>query len=125
MNSISIIIKSMDIPSAPDPEVKSLMPRIAFFLSVIAIAGLGSIAKLLNDYKDVPEIQQKIWFAYLSSGLLSGLVLALILVESYGPSYFLIGLAGLAGFQSVQLLTWGALLLQSFVERVFKGGPKN
>lgn len=105
----------------PTPEGSSpLLSRLWFFVFVLAIAGLGSVAKLLNDFKDKPKIQSRVWAAYLTSGLLAGLVLALLLIDAYGPSYLLIGVAGLAGFQSVQMLTWGALLIQKFVEKVFK-----
>lgn len=110
----------MEIPTEPNSEIKEVVPQLTFILSVLAIASLGSVAKLLHDYKDETEIQRSIWAAYLTSGLLAGLVLALILSHLYGSSYLLIGLAGLAGFQSVQLLTWGGLLLQRVVEKIFK-----
>lgn len=118
MNPVPIIFRSMDTPPTDDPNIKQVVSPVVFVLSVLAITSLGSVAKLLNDYKDEEVIQRRLWYAYLSSGLLSGGVLSLILAHFlHGPSYLIIGVAGLAGFQSIQLLTWGALLLQKTLEK--------
>lgn len=123
MKHVTGIINSMDLTPPDDPGVKDVMSRVTFFISVMAVAGLGSVARVLHDYQSAKKIQRRIWYAYLTSGLLAGIVIACLLVQAYGPSYLLIGLAGLAGFQSVQMMTWLALLLQSIVERVFKNPP--
>lgn len=111
------MLLSMELP---DPEHKELLPKLWFFVISIAVTGLGAVARVLQDHKDSPRIQARIWFAYLASGALAGLVFVFILFNWFGPSYLLIGLSGLGGFKSVELLAWLAIVLKGIGGRKLK-----
>ena len=96
--------------------------EVTFFLSVIALSSIASISRLLSDSFDDEDsklTKVAIW-TYLICGIVAGLIISLILHRSYGNSYFLVGLAGVAGFGSVQVLSTLALLLNGMLKKIIK-----
>tara|TARA_B000000565_G_scaffold240848_1_gene205275 strand:+ start:11061 stop:11327 length:267 start_codon:yes stop_codon:yes gene_type:complete len=74
---------------------------------------------MLNDNKDEP-ITVKVLLTYLAGGVTAGIIIALLAYRFYGPSYFLIGLSGVAGFGSVQILSMLTILVEVLVRKVSK-----
>ena len=91
---------------------------------------LASISRLLSDGLTDDENCCKITKAavatYLLLGATCGLIVALILHATYGATYFLVGVAGIAGFGAVPLLSTMALALNAVATSIISRlKPKN
>lgn len=104
---------------------EGILGKVLFFCAVIFLSTLASISRLLSEVHltdtddDKVEITKGIVFTYICCGLTSGLIIAFTLLHYYGFSFALIGLAGAAGFGSLQILTTLALALNEIVKRIF------
>jgi len=117
MNLIHQIIaaaKSLATIQTPDFTISGY---IKYFAAVIAISSLGSVAKMLGDHTG--KITGRVVVTYLITGSTAGLILALLTVEKYGGSFLLIGISGVAGFGSVQILSVLSYGLQAVIKRIF------
>ena len=101
---------------------KPIWEELTFFLSVVALSSIASLSRLLSDSfgEEEKRITKIAIWTYLICGFVAGLIISLILHNSYGNSYFLVGLAGVAGFGSVQVLATLALLLNGMIKRIVK-----
>mgnify|MGYP003624454740 FL=1 len=108
----------------------TMLGKLLFFAAVCTLSSLGAMSRLASEVYlspstgiEKPSITKGIVAAYLLCGMTAGLVLALICVEKYGFSFGLVGMAGAAGFQSVQVLSALALGLNEAVNRL-RGAKK-
>ena len=104
----------------------TLLGKLLFFFAVIALSTLGSISRLLSEAhlqsskensEDI-EITRGLVITYIVCGITAGLIISLILHQYYGFSFGLVGLAGAAGFGSVQILSTCALALNEIIKRL-------
>jgi len=100
-----------------DSENKEVLGKIALFASVVVLSCLASCARMLNDNKDAP-ITVKVLLTYLAGGMTAGVIIALLAYRIYGPSYFLIGLSGVAGFGAVQILSMLTIVVEVVVRKI-------
>jgi hypothetical protein len=117
MNLIyQIIAAAKSLATLPGSEF-TISGYIKYFAAVIAISSLGSVAKMLGDHTG--KITGRVVITYLITGSTAGLILALLTVEKYGESFLLIGISGVAGFGSVQILSVLSYGLQAVIKRIF------
>ena len=110
----SRILSSMD---PPDPEHKVILGKVALFAAVVVVASMGAVSRLFKDSKDVGiKITKAMIFSYVVSGLTAGLIISLLLYNHLGPTYLLVGVSGVAGFGSVQILSFLTLLLEGVLQ---------
>ena len=107
-----IIAKTM---SETYPGELSEMSPFAYFSGVGAISALGSIAKMLGQ-EDVP-ITGRVMATYLVCGVTAGLIVALLTIEKEGSSMLLVGVCGVAGFGSIQIMTTLSKTLQKIIRK--------
>lgn len=89
-------------------------------LGVIALAVLGGLARLFNDSpNDQEPISGRDWARYITCSILAGSVVALIVYDHYGASTLLFAVSGIAGFGSVQLLTFMVEAVRKILEKFF------
>ena len=116
---MSVLHRKIEFMDPTDSESKEVLGKVALFASVVMLSCLASCARMLNDNKDHP-ITVKVLLTYLAGGVTAGIIIALLAYRFYGPSYFLIGLSGVAGFGSVQILSMLTILVEVLVRKVSK-----
>ena len=116
---MSVLHRKIEFMDPTDSESKEVLGKVALFASVVMLSCLASCARMLNDNKDEP-ITVKVLLTYLAGGVTAGIIIALLAYSFYGPSYFLIGLSGVAGFGSVQILSMLTILVEVLVRKVSK-----
>jgi hypothetical protein len=114
---MSFLHHKIEFMDPADSENKEVLGKIALFASVVVLSCLASCARMLNDNKDQP-ITVKVLLTYLAGGVTAGIIIALLAYRFYGPSYFLIGLSGVAGFGSVQILSMLTILVEVLARKV-------
>ena len=113
---MSVLQRKLEFMDPADSENKEVLGKIALFASVVVLSCLASCARMLNDNKDRP-ITVKVLLTYLAGGVTAGIIIALLAYRIYGPSYFLIGLSGVAGFGSVQILSMLTILVEVLIRK--------
>ena len=114
---MSVLHRKIEFMDPPDSENKEVLGKIALFASVVMLSCLASCARMLNDNKDAP-ITVKVLLTYLAGGVTAGVIIALMAYRFYGPSYFLIGLSGVAGFGSVQILSMLTIMVEVLARKI-------
>ena len=116
---MSVLHRKIEFMDPTDSESKEVLGKVALFAYVVMLSCLATCARMLNDNKDEP-ITVKVLLTYLAGGVTAGIIIALLAYRFYGPSYFLIGLSGVAGFGSVQILSMLTILVEVLVRKVSK-----
>jgi hypothetical protein len=114
---MSVLHHKLQFMDPPDSENKEVLGKIALFASVVMLSCLASCARMLNENKDAP-ITVKVLLTYLVGGMTAGVVIALLAYRFYGPSYFLIGISGVAGFGSVQILSMLTIMVEVLARKI-------
>ena len=114
---MSVLHRKIEFMDPPDSENKEVLGKIALFASVVMLSCLASCARMLNDNKDAP-ITVKVLLTYLAGGMTAGVIIALMAYRFYGPSYFLIGLSGVAGFGAVQILSMLTIMVEVVIRKI-------
>jgi len=114
---MSVLHRKLEFMDPADSENKEVLGKIALFASVVVLSCLASCARMLNDNKDAP-ITVKVLLTYLAGGMTAGVIIALLAYRFYGPSYFLIGLSGVAGFGAVQILSMLTIVVEVLVRKI-------
>ena len=114
---MSVLHRKIEFMDPPDSENKEVLGKIALFASVVMLSCLASCARMLNDNKDAP-ITVKVLLTYLAGGVTAGVIIALMAYRFYGPSYFLIGLSGVAGFGAVQILSMLTIMVEVVIRKI-------
>ena len=114
---MSVLHRKLEFMDPADSENKEVLGKIALFASVVVLSCLASCARMLNDNKDAP-ITVKVLLTYLAGGMTAGVIIALLAYRIYGPSYFLIGLSGVAGFGAVQILSMLTIVVEVVVRKI-------
>ena len=114
---MSVLHRKLEFMDPADSENKEVLGKIALFASVVVLSCLASCARMLNDNKDA-SITVKVLLTYLAGGMTAGVIIALLAYRFYGPSYFLIGLSGVAGFGAVQILSMLTIVVEVFVRKI-------
>ena len=114
---MSVLHRKLEFMDPADSENKEVLGKIALFASVVVLSCLASCARMLNDNKD-RAITVKLLLTYLAGGLTAGIIIALLAYRIYGPSYFLIGLSGVAGFGAVQILSMLTIVVEVLVRKI-------
>jgi len=93
-------------------------PRIfCYMLGIIAFGGVSALAALFSSEA---SLTPRVVVAYMLSGLISSGVVVLLLVERYGLSWFLVGIAILAGYKAVDFLAAGSLYVRKLIGKFVK-----
>lgn len=116
----------MELPTPPNPTPpsSSWWVYVLGSLAVIAVSILGGVGRLLHDKhaKDDDSEPQPItgrdWAYYITLALLAGIVIGVVVVWKYGFSILLIGVAGVAGFGSAQLLGLCVQILSNIIKKL-------
>ena len=95
---------------------------IAFFVGMIACGGIAAFASLLGQ--EAKPLSKRTIFFYIVAGCVASLVVVLLLVEYYGPSYFLTGIAILAGYKAVDVLAILGMGIKRFLSRFLDNKEK-
>ena len=95
---LTYIAASDRLPPLMDADKKVLI----FFSGMIACGGIAAVASLLGQESTPITIRTLLFYGI--AGCISSLIVVLLLVEYYGPSYFLTGIAVLAGYKAVDVL---------------------
>ena len=94
--------------------------------AVVAFGSLAALAALLGD--ESRKITSRVVFAYLVAGGLASAGVVLLLVESYGFSWFLLGVSVFSGYKAVDVLALCShaigLLLKKFLGEKSKHDQK-
>ena len=114
---MSVLHRKLEFMDPADSENKEVLGKIALFASVVVLSCLASCARMLNDNKDA-SITVKVLLTYLAGGMTAGVIIALLAYRFYGPSYFLIGLSGVAGFGAVQILSMLTIVVEVVVRKI-------
>ena len=114
---MSVLHRKLEFMDPADSENKEVLGKIALFASVVVLSCLASCARMLNDNKDA-SITVKVLLTYLAGGMTAGVIIALLAYRFYGPSYFLIGLSGVAGFGAVQILSMLTIVVEVLVRKI-------
>ena len=114
---MSVLHRKLEFMDPADSENKEVLGKIALFASVVVLSCLASCARMLNDNKDA-SITVKVLLTYLAGGMTAGVIIALLGYRFYGPSYFLIGLSGVAGFGAVQILSMLTIVVEVLVRKI-------
>lgn len=99
------------------PQLK--LDTLVYMGAAMTLGSIAALAALLGS-KDVTLSARSV-AAYLITGGVCSLGIVLLLVEQYGFSYFLVGVAFLSGYKAVEVLTLlgavAAKFLSSFLEK--------
>lgn len=106
---------SMPPNNLDDPSY--VIERLWYFASVLLLGSIAAISSLLGSRDNISI--RAIWTYALSGGLVA-LGLTLLLAESYGFSFFLMGVAIFAGYKAVDVLTGVSALITDFVRKFFE-----
>jgi uncharacterized membrane protein len=98
------------------PVMDVVWANIYYLAVTVTLGALSALAALLGDPDRV--ITRRILFSYILSGGLASLGLALLLIEKYGFSYFLIGISTFAGYKAFDVLTLLSLGVTTMVRRI-------
>ena len=108
--------------SSEDRHIMESKPWIIYTLwslGVVAVAVLGGVARLFQDKETNDPITKREWVQYLTASVLAGIILSAVVAQKYGVSLLLIGVAGTAGFGSVQLLGLSVRVLTAIIKKIF------
>lgn len=94
--------------------------HIWYLSTALGLGAMSAIASLLGDNER--KLTWRIVLAYIMSGGLASMGLVLVLVEWYGFSYFLVGVAIFAGYKAFDVLAIASWSLTKLVKRVI-GDP--
>lgn len=94
------------------PESK----HIWYLTTALGLGAISAMASLLGD--DERKLTWRIVMAYLLSGGLASMGLVLVLVEWYGFSYFLVGVAIFAGYKAFDVLAITSWTITKMVRKV-------
>lgn len=111
-----IIAAAKSLATLPASEF-TISGYIKYFAAIIAISSLGSVAKMLGDHTE--KVTKRVVLTYLITGTTSGLILSLLTIDKYGGSFLLVGISGVAGFGSVQILSVLSYGFQSVIKKFF------
>jgi hypothetical protein len=86
-------------------------------MGIIAFGGVSALAALFSSEA---ALTPRVIVAYTMSGLIASGVVVLLLVERYGMSWFLVGIAILAGYKAVDFLAAGSLYIRKLIGKFVK-----
>jgi hypothetical protein len=72
---------------------------------------------MLGDHTE--KVTKRVVLTYLITGTTAGLILSLLTIDKYGGSFLLVGISGVAGFGSVQILSVLSYGFQSVIKKFF------
>jgi len=98
----------------PDDHGKDIW----FFISAALLGIFSGATALISSER---KIGLRAFASYTFSGGLVALCVVLLAVEQYGHSYFLVGIATLAGYKAFDILTALANLVAKFVQLLIPG----
>jgi hypothetical protein len=107
----------MDMPPNNIEDPSYVIERLWYFASVLLLGSIAAISSLLGSRDNISV--RAVWTYALSGGLVS-LGLTLLLAESYGFSFFLMGVAIFAGYKAVDVLTGVSALITDFIRKFFE-----
>lgn len=111
------IVAEMKGKAVVEDPTHADMRIFAYLLSALTLGALSAIANLLGDGNRI--LTPRVIAAYLLAGGLSSMGLVLLLIENYGFSYFLVGVAIFAGYKAFDVLTAVSVLVTKLVRKIF------
>lgn len=126
-----MIIMELLAQSVTDAKAKVLvgsptetdLRTVAYLAAALTLGAMSAIASLLGD--GTRALSWRVIVAYLLSGGLASMGLVLLLIEYYGFSYFLVGVAIFAGYKAFDVLAAISVAVTSLVKRILGKQPPN
>lgn len=106
------------VRSALDFDAKTLL----YLSGAMLVGSLSSVAALLAD--ETRAVTRRLLFAYFALGAVASLGVVALLMEKYGSSYFLIGVAVFASYKAVDILASISLAITALVKKFIGSGDK-
>ena len=113
--SLSDLIAAVS-PSKLAEDLSPESRHIWYLTTALGLGAISAMASLLGD--DERQLTWRIVTAYLLSGGLASMGLVLVLVEWYGFSYFLVGVAIFAGYKAFDVLAIASWSVTKVVRKV-------
>ncbi|TXH05156.1 MAG: hypothetical protein E6R05_02270 [Candidatus Moraniibacteriota bacterium] len=113
--SLSDLIATVS-PSKLAEDLSPESRHIWYLTTALGLGAISAMASLLGD--DERKLTWRIVTAYLLSGGLASIGLVLVLVEWYGFSYFLVGVAIFAGYKAFDVLAIASWSVTKVVRKV-------
>lgn len=116
----SNVTKTIQAPGALNDVPYTSWATVLYLCTALTLGALSALAALLGD--PTRTLTSRVVAAYIISGGLAAVGLTLLLIEKYGFSYFLVGIAVFAGYKAFDVLTIISLAVTALIKRIF--GPK-
>ncbi len=113
--SLSDLIATVS-PSKLAEDLSLESRHIWYLTTALGLGAISAMASLLGD--DERKLTWRIVTAYLLSGGLASIGLVLVLVEWYGFSYFLVGVAIFAGYKAFDVLAIASWSVTKVVRKI-------
>lgn len=129
MNLIQTILTELAANTKPPETVsqngvpETSMATLMYLLSAFTFGSLSALAALLGDASRI--LTGRVIFAYIISGGLASMGLILLLIEKYGFSYFLVGVAVFAGYKAFDILAVISLTITKIAKKLYGPDLKN
>jgi len=107
----------MIVPEIPKPEIGTSgvdLKMVGYLSVVIMLGALSALASLLGSER---VLDKRVIITYILSGGIVSLGIVLLLIDTYGFSYFLVGTAIFAGYKAFDLLAAGGVLLSKALNK--------
>lgn len=129
MNLIQTILQELAANAKPSDSLtqnsvpETSLSTLVYLLSAFTFGALSALAALLGDASRV--LTGRVIFAYIISGGLASVGLILLLIEKYGFSYFLVGVAVFAGYKAFDILAVISLTITKIAKKLYGTDFKN
>lgn len=108
-------------PSQTPPPTSIDWGHASYLLIVCCLGGLSAVAKVLGSSE---PLSWRVLLSYGIAGGMAAVAVVLLLVETYGFSYFLCGAGILAGYKAFDILALLGTAISRFAANFLKKGPK-